>query len=106
MQPDIRLSTNKNQLYCLFTLAEKSGTAQHIVWHNVNLYENAIIKKTGLTDKESIKAYLLKIDKKDFFKFKGYHTSSQQTDKEEKEIIRTSFIVTEILAHNPYIPKK
>ncbi|HEX7413389.1 MAG TPA: hypothetical protein VF411_05030, partial [Bacteroidia bacterium] len=106
--PQITLSDKQKILYYTSTLAESIGTGRDALrwWHNIAMWEGELTKNIGLSDHESIRAYFLKFKTNDLLKLKGYNRGSKYINKEGRESIKITFIITEVVTHIPYVPEK
>ena len=98
-KPLISTIPGGKNIYCRFSLIEKSAASQDKVWENVVMWEASLTKNLGLTSKKSIEEYFLKINKGDLLKMNGFSEDRSYTDKEGKEFTQLTLIVTEILEH-------
>ncbi|MHB8259775.1 MAG: single stranded DNA-binding domain-containing protein [Bacteroidia bacterium] len=101
--PKIEQSTKEKKLYLIFTLAQNSLINAQTSWHNVVLWEGALTQKLQLKDESAIKKYFSGIKTGDKLKLKGYNTEGKYKDKEQKNITKTTYVVTDVISH---IPKK
>jgi hypothetical protein len=103
LNPIIEKSTKEQKLYLLFTLAQKSVGNSQASWHNVVLWEGQLTQKLGLADEINTRNYFSGIKTGDKLKLKGYNTEGKYKDKEQKDIIKATYVVTEVISHEPKI---
>lgn len=101
--PKIEKSTKEKKLYLIFTLAQNSVLNAQTTWHNVVLWEGTLTQKLRLKDETAIKNYFSGIKTGDKLKLKGYNTEGKYKDKDQKDITKTTYVVTDVIGH---IPKK
>ncbi|MHB8261589.1 MAG: hypothetical protein ACYDCN_11780 [Bacteroidia bacterium] len=97
--PKIGATLNSKDLYCQFSLIENKGTSQEKFWKHVVLWEGSLTENLGLTTKESINAYFLKIKQGDLLKLTGIIYDGVMTRKDGSKFTAATFGVTEILEH-------
>jgi|GEM_PF-3491757 hypothetical protein len=101
--PKIEKSAKESKLYLLFTLAQKSAGSSQAIWHNAVLWEGQLTKQMQLNDEQAIKNYFSGIKTGDTLKLKGYDMEAKYKDKDQKDITKATYVVTEVISHEPKI---
>jgi len=100
---NIERSKKGEKLYLLFNLAQKTEINTQAIWHSAVIWEGTFTQKLGLADEASIRNYFTKFKAGDKLKLKGYIKDDTYKDKDGNEIIKPTYVVTEVINHEPKI---